>query len=86
MKNYADTTGKNLLEFRIRLYGAETKRRYETVCANCEKRAGKKKGTPNLVDFYAERDIIEPKDGKIRVEFSFCCYPKCHQSGDSGYL
>ena len=40
VKNYADTTGKILLEFRINLYGAMTKRRYENVCANCEKREG----------------------------------------------
>ena len=72
--------------FRTRLYGATTKRLYENVCANCEKREGKKKGAPSLVDFHAERDIVEPKGGKIRVEFCFCCYPKCHQSGDSGYL
>ena len=86
VKNYADTAGKNLLALRIRLYGATTKRLYEKVCANCQKREGMKKGVPSLVDFYAEQDIIEPKGGKIRLEFSFCCYPKCHQSGDNGYL
>jgi hypothetical protein len=86
VKNYADPTGKNLLTFRIHIYGATTKQRYDTVCANCEKREGRKKGTPSLVDFHAERDIIEPKGGKLRVEFSLCCYPKCRQSGDSSYL
>jgi len=86
VKNYADTTGKILLVFCIRLYGATTKRRYETVCASCEKREGKKKGTPSLIDFKAESDMVEPKAGKIRVEFVFCCYPKDHQSGDRDYL
>ena len=86
VKNYAVAVGKTLLEFRIRLYGAKTKRRYETVCSNCEKREGKKKGTPSMIDFHAASEVIEPKDGRIRVEFSFCCYPKCHRSGDSAYM
>src|SRR5258707_14953631 len=86
VEKFANATGKNLLEFRIRLYGATTKQRYENLCANCEKREGKKKGTPSMIDFHAEYDIIEPKNGKIRVEFKFCCYPKDHRQGDGGYL
>jgi hypothetical protein len=86
VKNYADTSGKSLLEFRINLYGATTKRRYENICANCEKREGKKKGNPSPIDFKAESEMIAPKDGKIRVEFVFCCYPKHHLLGDSEYL
>ena len=86
VKNFADTTGRTLLEFRIRLYGATTKTLYEFVCENCHKREGKRRGIPSLIDFKAEYDIIEPKDGKIRVEFSFCCYPKCHKLGDTEYL
>ena len=86
VRNYANTTGKSLLEFRINLYGATTKRRYEDVCAKCEKREGKKKGTPGLIDFKTETDMILPKDGKIRVVFVFCCYPKDHRLGDVGYL
>jgi hypothetical protein len=76
VKNYAVTTGKTLLEFRIHLYGASTKRRYEAVCASCEKRDGKKKGTPSLIDFKTESDFIEWKDGKVHVEFVFCCFAK----------
>jgi hypothetical protein len=86
VKNFADTTGKILLEFRIRLYGATTKQLYEFVCENCQKRVGTRRGTPNLIDFKAEYDIIEPNDGKIRVEFSICCYPRCHKLGDTEYL
>ena len=56
------------------------------ACPSCEKREGKKKGIPSLIDFHAERDIIEPKDGKIRIEFTFCCYPKDHRLGDTEYL
>lgn len=86
VKNYANTTGKILLAFSIRVYGATTGRRYETVCLSCEKREGKRKGPPSLIDFYAEREVLEPKDGKVRVEFCFCCYPKDHQLGDDEYL
>jgi hypothetical protein len=86
VKNYADTNGKTLLEFRIRVYGATTKQLYETVCTSCQDREGKKKGTPSLIDFCAKQDIIEPKDGKVRVEFQFCCYAKDHRSGDTDYL
>ena len=82
----SETANKILLEFRIHLYGATTKRRYEKVCPSCEKREGKKKGIPSLIDFHAERDIIEPKGGKIRIEFTFCCYPKDHRLGDTDYL
>jgi len=84
VRNYAETAGKALLEFRIHVSGATSNRRYETVCAGCEKRERKKGGTPSLIDFTAAQDIIEQQDGKVRAEFIFCCYPKCHQ--DSGYL
>lgn len=84
VRNYAAAIGKPVLEFRIHVYGAASKRRYDTVCASCEKREGKKKGDPSFIDFYAMQDIIEQKDGKVRVDFVFCCYPKCHN--DSGYL
>ena len=86
VKNYASTTGKNLLALHIRVYGATTNLRYETVCSSCEKREGRRKGTPSLIDFYAEREVLKPKDGKVRVEFSFCCYPKDHRLGDNEYL
>jgi hypothetical protein len=84
--NLSETANKVLPEFRINLYGATTKQLYEKPCLNCEKREGKKKGTPNLIDFHAERDIIEPKGCKIRIEFTFCCYPKDHRLGDTEYL
>lgn len=86
VKNIADTAGKTCLEFRIRLYGATTKKLYEFVCDNCQNRMGKRRGTPSLIDYKAEYDIIEQKNGKIRVEFRFCCYPKCHKLGDTEYL
>ena len=86
VRNFANTTGKTLLEFRIRLYGATTQRLYELACASCQKREGKRRGTPGLIDFKTANDMIEPKDGKIRVEFVFCCYPKDHGLGDTEYL
>ena len=84
--NLSETANKTLLELHIHLYGATTKRRYEKMCPSCEKREGKKKGIPSLIDFHAARDIIEPKGGKIRVEFTFCCYPKDHRLGDKEYM
>ena len=89
MKNCADTAGKTLLEFRIRLYGATTKRLYEHVCTSCQKRKGLRRGIPSLIDFKTDSDMIEPKDpkdGSMRVEFVFCCYPKHHRLGDVEYL
>ena len=86
VKFSADATGKTLLELSIRLYGATTKQRYETICQSCEKRVGKRRGAPTLIDFHAESDIIEPKNGKFHIEFSFCCYPKDRLLGDSEYL
>ena len=86
VKNDADTTGRSLLEFRINLYGATTKLRYDNVCATCEKREGKRKGTPSLVDFKTASDMISPKDGKIRLDFVFCCYPRHHGLGDDEYM
>lgn len=87
VRNHGDLTGKTLLEFCIRLYGATTNQCYEAVCATCEKREGTLwKGPASLINFHAQHDIIELRDGKIRVKFNFSCYPKCHQAGDSGYL
>ena len=86
VKNYANTTGKSLLEFRVNLYGATTKQRYENLCAKCERREGKKKGILSPIDFKAESDMIAPKDGKIHIDFVFCCYPKDHLLGDGEYL
>jgi len=86
VKNYADTTDKTLLRCCIRLYGATTKQPYEVMCESCQKREGERRRTSGLIDFIAEYDMIELKDGKIRVEFKFCCYPKCHGLGDTGYL
>ena len=84
--NDINPTGRTLLEFRIHLYGATTQRHYESVCASCKKRYEKKKGVPSLIDFKTEGNVISPKDGKLRIEFVFCCYTKDHQEGDSGYL
>ena len=82
--NHADAIEGTLLEFSIRVYGATTDQLYPAVCARCEKREGKRRGTPSLIDFHAPQDVIEPKDGKIRVDFSFCCYSICRK--ESAYL
>lgn len=67
----ADTTGKFLLKLRINLYGATTMLRYKNVCANCEKREGKKKGVLSPIDFKTTSDMILPQDGKLRIDFIF---------------
>ena len=86
VKNSVDTTGKALLELRAHVYGATTKKVYETVCENCGGREGKPQGASSLIDFHAQHDVIAPKDGKVRVDFSVCCYPMCHKLGDTEYL
>ena len=86
VKNPLNTTGRTLLALRIHLYGATTKQRYESVCSSCKQIHEKKKGIPSLIDFKTESDVITPKDGKIRIDFVFCCYPKDHQQGDGEYL
>jgi len=49
-----------------------TKQRYEAVSANCKKRERVlKNGPPSLIDVHAQHDIIELKDGEIRVELKF---------------
>ena len=62
VKNYADMTGKNWLEFRICLYSATMKQYYNTVCTRCERQEGRKRGVPGF---------IEPKGGEVHVEFMF---------------
>jgi hypothetical protein len=86
VRNPADTTGKTLLDFRIHLYGATTQRFYESACASCQRQEEKWKETPDLIDYKTESDMIESRDGKIRVEFIICCYPKDHRLGDTEYL
>ena len=85
VKRHTDTTGKTLLEFWIDLYGASTKRRDQVLCPGCEKREGKRKGTPRVIDYKTESDGIEPKEGKLRVDFVLCCYPEDHQQGDTDF-
>jgi len=52
-------------------YGTTTKQR-EAVSANCKKRERVLKNRPpSLIDFHAQHDIIELKDGKICVELNF---------------
>ena len=86
MKKARDTTGKTLLWISILVYGATTGKGYETICENCEKREKKTNVAPSLIDFHSQYDVIEPKDGKIRIDFSFCCYPKCQKLGDTEYV
>ena len=78
---------RDFLHLSVRVFGADTKTEYNTVCKTCNKREGKKKGIPSLVDFHAVSDVIKaPEDGLVRVKFQFSCYPKHQNPNESAYL
>ena len=78
---------RSVLHLSLRVLGADTKDEYNAVCIACNKREGKKKGMPSLVDFQATSDIIKPSDdGLVRVKFRFSCYPKHQNPNESAYL
>ena len=83
-----DYTGeRDLLHLSVRVFGADTGGEYDAVCTTCNKREGKKKGTPSLVDFHAPSDVIRPSEhGLVRVKFQFSCYPKHQHPKESAYL
>jgi hypothetical protein len=78
---------RDSLHLSVRVFGAGTKKEYNAVCTDCSKREGKKKGTPSLVDFHADSNVIEaPESGLVRVKFKFTCYPKHQHLDESAYL
>lgn len=78
---------RDVLHLSVRVFGADTKREYDAVCMACNKREGKKKGIPSLIDFHAVSDVIKaPEDGLVRVKFQFSCYPKHQNPNESAYL
>jgi len=86
VKKCDETTDKTLLVFRIYLSGATTKRHFDAVCTSCQRREGERRGTPSLIDFKADSNVIEQKNGKICVKFVFCCHPKHQGPDDTEYL
>jgi len=77
----------DVVHFSVRVFGADTKSEYKSVCDACSKREGKKKGKPSLVDFHAASNVIKASDdGLVQVKFKFSCYPKHQNPNESAYL
>ena len=83
-----DYTGeRDLLHLSVRAFGADTGGEYDAVCPTCNKREGRVRGIPSLVDFHAPSDVIRAsKDGLVRVKLQFSCYPKHQHPKESAYL
>ena len=77
----------NVVHLSVRVFGADTKSEYKSVCNKCSTREGKKKGKPSLVDFCAASDVIKASDaGLVQVKFKFSCYPNHQNTNESAYL
>ena len=77
----------DVVHLSVRVFGADTKNEYRSVCNKCSEREGKKRGKPSLVDFYAASNVIKASDdGLVQVKFKFCCYPNHQNPNDSTYL
>ena len=77
----------NVVHLSVRVFGADTKSEYRSVCRKCSTREGNKKGKLSLVDFYAASNVIKASDdGLVQVKFKFCCYPKHQNPNESAYL
>ena len=77
----------DVVHLSVRVFGADTKSEYRSVCNKCSKREGKKKGKPSLVDFYAASNVIKAsEDELVQVKFKFCCYPNHRTPNESAYL
>ena len=77
----------DVVHLSVRVFGADTKNEYKYACSNCSKEEMRKKGQPNLIDFWAASNIIKAsKDGLVKVNFKFCCYPNHQNPNDSTYL
>ena len=77
----------DLVYLSVRVFGADTKSEYKSVCSICSRREGKKRGMPSLIDFYAASNVTEVSDdGPVQVKFKFCCYPKHQSPNESTYL
>jgi hypothetical protein len=74
------------LKLDIVVRGATSRIEYKDVCNKCEKREGKRKGTPGLIDFHSNGNILKPKNGSVRLHFTFCCYSHHRQGGDQRYV
>ena len=77
-------TEEDVVHLSVRVFGADTKGEYNSVCNECNKQEGKKKGKPSLVDFHAASNVIKASDdGLVQVKFKLSCYPN-HQSPNEG--
>jgi len=78
VKSCAATVDERRLWLAIRVLGGQPGTHLNDVCSDCATREGKRKGTPGIIDFHSNEDILQPKDGYIKIAFTFCCYPKHH--------
>ena len=87
VKTNDDRGGGGVMHLSVRVFGADTKIEYKSVCHQCSKREGKRKGKPSLVDFCAASNVIKASDdGTMHVKFKFSCYPNHQDPNESGYL
>jgi len=76
----------DVVHLSVRVFGADTKMEYKSVCNVCSKREGKKKGKPSLLDFHAASNVITASDdGLVQVKFKFSCYPRHQSLNESAY-
>jgi len=80
-------TEEDVVHLSVRVFGADTKSEYNSVCNECNKQEGKKKVKPNLVDFHTASNVIKASyDGLVQVKFKFSCYPDHQSPNESAYL
>ena len=77
----------DVVHLSVRVFGADTRNEYKSVCHACSKWEGKEKGMLSLVDFHAASNVIKASDdGLVQVKFKFSCYPKHQNPNESAYL
>ena len=74
----SSTFNQNLLRIDIRVLGAKTRTEIKALCSRCQKREGNRT-TPSLINFHSKRDILDARNGKVRIDFTFSCYPRDHE-------
>jgi len=70
----------------IAVRGATSGEAYNYVCKRCDARMGNMIGTPSLIDYHSNSNIITPKGGVVQVHFTFSCYSRHHRKEDEQYV
>ena len=86
VQNSENTLAHKLLGLRILVFGTTSGNQYELTCHDCQKREHR---SGPLIKFRSESDVVlslqNSDDRRICISFSFHCYPKHHNNGDSQY-